>query len=72
MRVIPPKQYTGKLPDEYSLKDFFRFDQDGADTYGVLYSGERINVNYTKPATKEYKHSLMVRVWSGVKVIFKK
>jgi len=74
MRVIPPKYYNGKIPEGYSLKDFFRFDQDNEDTYGVLYSGERINVNHIKffvGELKEYKPSLATRIWSGIKNILK-
>jgi len=73
MRVIPPKYYDGKIPSGYGKSDFFRFDQDSEDTYGVLYSGERINVNSLLPVnTKpEYKASLMIRIWSGIKDILK-
>lgn len=71
MRVIPPKYYNGKIPSGYGKKDFFRFDQDNEDTYGVLYSGERINVNSLLPVNTrvEYKQSLMIRLWSGIKDI---
>lgn len=74
MRVIPPKFYTGLIPEGYEKKQFFRFDQDNEDTYGVLYSGERINVNSTKPFVeefKEYRQSLAIRIWSGIKNILK-
>jgi len=74
MRVIPPKYYNGKIPEGYNLKDFFRFDQDDEDTYGVLYSGERINVNHTKFFARElmeYEPSIAVRIWSGIKNILK-
>ena len=70
MRAIPPKQYAGKLPEGYDLKDFFRFDQVDGECFGVLYSGERINVNEIKVANLEYKQSLMARIWSGIKRIF--
>jgi len=74
MRVIPPKYYEGKIPSGYGKKDFFRFDQDSEDTYGVLYSGERINVNHSSASVgelKEYKQNLAVRIWSGIKSVLK-
>lgn len=71
MRVIPPKQYTGKIPEGYNLKDFCRFDQSDGETFGVLYSGERVNVNETKKANPEYKQSLVARIWGGIKDILK-
>ena len=76
MRGEHYESYTTKIlrreiPEGYSLKDFFRFDQDDEDTYGVLYSGERIDVNYSKPVNIEYKQSLMFRIWSGIKDILK-
>ena len=44
MRVIPIKHYDGKIPAGYGIRDFVRFDQNEENTYGVLYSGERISV----------------------------
>lgn len=69
MRVIPIKQYKGKLPEGYAIKDFIRFDEADGECYGVLYSGERVNIN-SKPVSVEYKQSLMTRIWSGIKRIF--
>ena len=65
MRVMPPKYYNGKIPDGYEKKQFFRFDQRNGETYGVLYSGERININAIK-----YKPSLAERAWATVKKPF--
>ena len=65
MRVIPPQYYSGKLPEGYEKKAFFRFDQMNGKTYGVLYSGERVDIDTIKPAP-----SLAARVWSNVKVFF--
>lgn len=72
MRVIPPKYYKGELPEGYILKDFFRFDQVDGECFGVLYSGERINVNETKAANPEYKQSLVARIWGGIKDVLKR
>ena len=58
MRVIPPKYYEGKIPTGYGKKDFFRFDQDNEDTYGVLYSGERVKVS---PSKKEIQERVEVK-----------
>ena len=64
MRVIPPKYYEGKIPDGYEKKQFFRFDQNDSETFGVLYSGERVNVNFFNEPDK--------RVWSTVKKLFRR
>jgi len=44
VRIIPPKHYTGKIPDGYKKKQFFKFEQNGSITFGVLYSGEKIRI----------------------------
>ena len=66
MRVIPPNYYSGKIPDGYEKKQFFRFDSKDGETYGVLYSGERINVNQAQAV-----QSLAQRVWKNIRLFFK-
>ena len=65
MRVIPPKYYTGIIPEGYDKKDFFRFDEVSDGVYGVLYSGLKVDVNETKPAP-----SFLGKLWIRVKSVF--
>lgn len=62
MRIIPPMHYVGKIPEGYLKKDFFRFDEVQDGTYGVLYSGEKVNVNEIKPAP-----IFLRRIWINIK-----
>lgn len=65
MRVIPPIYYNGKIPEGYSKRDFFRFDETSEGIYGVLYSGLKVDVNETKPAP-----SFLGKLWTAVKSTF--
>ena len=66
MRVIPPRYYNDKIPEGYEKKEFFRFDQNNGETFGVLYSGERIDINSVKQTP-----SWAERVWANIKLFFK-
>jgi len=66
MRVIPPNYYTGIIPEGYTKSDFFRFDETSDGVYGVLYSGDKVDVNETKPAP-----SFLGKLWANIKTTFK-